>query len=190
MNIATRKVIKIFALVILLLVVIGFGYGVYWNSRVTKRESVSGLEYKITRRTLSNKDFQLVVKKVKPEEVPQRGPNGSVLNDGKEWSYQNISEIKKNKNGIDFVRFYQEACYSDRIEPKLDPNFGNGKQLISCSDTWGSELTTYFVYVGNEIYSFSTPFPTRILYHDPYFGALPERISAKDFQALIESLKR
>jgi len=190
----TKKLFKISGLIALLLVllpIVGlFGYLGFLKIKVVKTDAISGLRYRVPLHDLFNKNFELVVEKRSKLDIPVPGYSSEHLDEIKERGLSNmyVSEVRTTKNGFLYVFMDEERCYVGHVS-SLDPRANEGKPLRDCSNTWGSDQQTYFVFVGNEVFSFTTPFPSQIVYHDPHFTALPERIGFQDFKALIESLR-
>lgn len=170
-------------------------YFIFSNQKVRRLEPVSGLTYEITRKNdfkpivtkLTNEETEVFQAKINQQQEQEKYQNPVTIYTGNAV-YDAIFKKLTNQYGIEYTREWYEECYASHVA-SLDENANQGKQLISCSDNYGSQQDKYYVYLDNGIYLFTTPFPTRILYHDPYFGSLPERISMKGFQEIIESLK-
>jgi hypothetical protein len=178
---------------ILLCLFLYFVFNHFFNERkVIRRDPLTGLQYKIPLKYTRNNDFRLIVEKKRREEIPPQPLSYDDRDERLETerlSWYDVSGEQPIGNGLSYVHVMREWCFKKHIE-SLDPKANEGKELGSCTDTWGSVLDTYYVFVGDDTYAFTTDFPTRLIYHDPNFGSLPARISAKDFKSLIESLEK
>lgn len=172
-------VLVVFAIYLLLSNVFS---SISWHLAPWQKEPISGLSYKLPIQYIYNKDFSLIVEKKIKSDIP----NGNITN-GKTVTSSTIDQ-KTNKNGLSYYHLTREECYQDHVE-SLDAQANVGKSLITCSDTYGSVQELYYVISGEDVYLFTTPFPTRIVYHDPSFGGYPQRISSADFDKLIDSLR-
>ncbi len=183
-----KKKIKIIFLIVIALVAIPVLVKfVFHEFKIAKRDPLTQLYYDIPLSVLANKDFSLVVSKASPSDVEMMAKEGQHSYVPYIYSRTRVT----NAHGISYIRVTYEECFnSNEYVESLDERANAGKQLIPCSDTFGSEQDRYYVFIDNDAYLFTTPFPTRILYHDPGFGPLPQRIDREDFKNIIQSLRK
>jgi hypothetical protein len=178
------------------LLLVPFSLYLFRTYKILKLEPVSGLHFRAARKS----DFMPTVTKLSEAEISLFKQKVLKLREGEKYRnsvqielaypvYDVVFKESTTEGGFTYIREDYEECYNN-YTVSLDEKANQGKQLISCSDTYGSQQDRYYVYLDQDIYLFTTPFPTRILYHDPHFGALPERIDGKELEEIIRSLQR
>lgn len=176
--VAIGALVSVFVLVLLLCTVP--------HLRIQKRDPVSGLSYQIPLATLFNKDFTLIVRKQTAEDARELEQKNAELVANLHPPIQQ----QVNAHGIPYEHYYDEVCFpSDTFTVSLDPKANEGKSHEICDDTYGLVQDDYYVTVDNNVYVFTTDYPTRIAFHDFNLGE-PARITEEDFQSLIESLHK